>query len=146
MSRAILADISSRDRTRVHGAVWALVRLRDTAELDALAAALPEIERATAGLELGGIVYSNNATLEFALRRLRYHRDRAGCLCKLYPELVLYDPEVEAEAGHVRILETRYVDEWLDSHRCECVECGQAFHVKYGEGHAPWWEWTAVSG
>lgn len=147
MSSPILADLTSRDSQRVIGAMWAVVRLRDPEELDALAAAVPEIERETAGLELGGMFYSNDETLAFALRKLRYHRDRAGCLCRLYPEHLLYDPEKEAGAGNVRILETRYVDEkWLDSYRCECALCGEIFHVQYGEQHWSWWKWTPVGG
>jgi hypothetical protein len=139
VSGSILADITSRDTGRVYAAMWALVRLRDEAELDALAAALPEIEQATAGLDLGGMVYSNNDTLAFALRRLRYHRDRLGCLCALYPDLLLYDPEREAAAGNVRIIETG-PETW----RCECTHCGAAFAVQYGEAHASWWKWTPV--
>ena len=139
----MLADLTSREPDRVHSAMWAVIALRDEAQLDALAAALPEIEQATAGLELGGIVYSNNRTLAFALRKLRYHRDREGCLCALYPELILFDPEKEAEAGHVRILQTTYIDgKWLDAYRCECTACGALFRVKYGEAHASWWEWS----
>ena len=143
MSGQLLADLTSQETSRVYGAMWQLVKLRDKAELDALAAALPQIEQATAGLDLGGMIYSNNQTLEFALRRLRYYRDGEGCLCGLYPDLPLYDVEKEADAGNVRILATRYIDnKWLDSWDCECTECGQRFSVKYGEGHASWWEWT----
>jgi hypothetical protein len=139
MSGLLLADITSRETGRVYAAMWALVKLRDEAELDALAAALPEIERATANLDLRGIVYSNNATLAFALRRLRYHRDRAGCLCALYPDFLLYDPETEAEAGNVSIVETG-----RETWRCECTNCGAVFKVQYGEAHASWWDWTPV--
>lgn len=142
MTRAVLADITSRDPQRVIAAMWTIVASRDPAALDALAAALPEIERATKGLELGGIFYSNDETLAFALGKLRYHRDGAGCLCGLYPGHLLYDPEKEAAAGNVRILETRHVDEkWLDSYGCQCTACGALFEVKYGEQHASWWEW-----
>jgi hypothetical protein len=139
MSASILADLTSRDAARVYGATWALVRLRDEAELDALGAMLPEIVDATADLDLGGIFYSNNETLAFALRRLRYHRDRTGCLCALYPEFLLYDPEKEAEAGNVSAVETE-----LGTWRCECTECGALFTVQYGEAHASWWQWTPI--
>lgn len=139
MSGSILADITSRDIGRVYAAMWALVRLRDEAQLDALAAALPEIEQATASLDLGGMFHSNNDTLAFALRRLRYHRDRAGCLCALYPDLLLHDPEKEAEAGNVRIVETG-----RETWRCECTHCGAVFSVQYGEAHTSWWDWTPI--
>ncbi len=119
--------------------MWALIRLWDEAELDALATALPEIEQATAGLALGGMIYSNNDTLAFALRRLRYHRDRIGCLCALYPDLLLYDPEKEAAAGNVSVVETG-----RETWRCECTRCGAVFTVQYGEAHASWWKWTQV--
>ena len=135
----MLADLTSRDPARVHSAMWAVIKLRDPEQLDALAAALPEIERATAGLELGGIVYSNDRSLAFALRKLRYHRDREGCLCALYPELLQFDPEQEAEAGNVRIVETGR-ETWL----CECRVCAARFRVQYGEAHASWWEWTRL--
>lgn len=145
MSESIHADMTSRDPRRVHSAMWAIVRLRDVAELDALASALPEIERATAGLQLGGMFHSNDETLRFALRKLEHHRDGDGCLCRLYPELLSFDPEQEVEAGHVRIVERRYVDDkWLASYRCTCALCGAAFEVEYGEQHASWWRWTAV--
>ena len=129
----MLADLTSRDPARIHTAMWAVIALRDPVELDALAAALPEIEAATEGLDLGGIFYSNNATLKFALRKLRYHRDREGCLCALYPELLLFDPEREAAAGNVRPAG----DELWD-----CTACGRRFHVEWGEMHASWWKWT----
>jgi len=145
VSGSIFVDLTSRDPPRVIRGMWGLVMLRDAAVLDALAAALPVIERATQGLALGGIAYSNDETLAFALRKLAYHRDRAGCLCGLYPELLLYDPEREADAGNVRILETRYVDDkWLDSYRCECTLCGTRFHVQHGEAHASWWAWSPL--
>ena len=129
----ILADLTSGDTRRIHAATWAVIKLRDPVELDRLAAAVPEIERATANMDLGGIIYSNRRSLEFALRKLAYHRDRVGCLCRLYPEILGYDPEKEAEAGNVRI---------RDTGRCECVVCGTVFEVEYGEAHASWWEWS----
>ena len=142
----MLADLTSRDPSRIHSAMWAVIALRDPQQLDALAAALPEIEAATEGLELGGMFYSNNDTLAFALRKLRFHRDREGCLCALYPELLLFDPEKEAEAGNVRILETKLIEQkWIDTYRCVCCVCGAGFDVKYGEGHASWWEWRPVA-
>lgn len=140
----IFSDLYSRDADRVIDAMWAIFRLRDADALDTLAAALPGIERATAGLDLGGMVHSNDDTLAFALGKLRHHRDRAGCLCRLYPGHLLYDPEVEAEAGNVRILETRHVEKWLDSYSCECTQCGTLFAVEYGEQHVSWWKWVVA--
>jgi len=131
----VLADLTSRDPLRIHPAMWAVIASRDEGWLDELAAALPEIERATAGLSLGGMFYSNDATLAFALRKLRYHRDREGCLCALYPELLLFDPEKEAGAGHVR---PDGEDHWA------CTACGARFHVEYGEAHWSWWKWTPM--
>src|SRR5687767_634081 len=140
MSESILADITSRDQARIHASMWAIIKLRDGAQLDALAAALPEMEQATAGLELGGMFYSNNASLQFAFRKLRYHRDHAGCLCALYLAWDLYDPEPEAEAGNVR-LDVTGDETW----RAECTSCGALFHVQYGEMHASWWHWTTAA-
>jgi len=145
MTVSIFDDITSRDPMRIHAAVWAILRLRDAEVLDALAASLPEIEGATAGVELGGMIYPNRKTLEHALLKLEYHRGRKGCLCALYPELLLYDPEQEAQAGNIRILDTQYFDEkWLDSYRCECTACDTLFHVECGEAHSPWWKWKQV--
>lgn len=132
----MLADLTSRDPERVIRAMWAVIALRDAAQLDALAAALPEIEQATVGLALGGLFYSNDATLAFALRKLRHHRDREGCLCELYPEHLLFDPEKEAEAGNVR---PAGLDRW------ECTACGARYDVEYGEAHWSWWQWRPVT-
>lgn len=110
-----------------------MIKLRDHAELDDLVAAMPEIKAATEGVDLGGMIRDNNAYLAFALYKLAYHRDRDGCMCRLYPKLLYYDPELEAQAGNVHSL----------AHgRWACTVCGGAFDVKYGEDHASWWEWT----
>ena len=141
----ILEDLTSGDTHRVYTAAWAIIRLRDADELDALAAALPEIRRSTEGLELGGIVVSNNAMLAFALRKLEYHRDRAGCLCRLYTQFLYYDPEKEGEAENVRVIDVVLIeDKWVDHYVCECTQCGAGFHVKEGEQHTTWWEWHRV--
>ena len=87
------------------------------------------------------MLVSNRRTLEFALRRLRHHRDGEGCPCALYEEFLFYDPEREAAAGHVRAAETD-----LGRWRCECTLCGRAFAVEYGEMHSSWWQWTPLEG
>ena len=143
MPDPLLDDLVSGDAGRIHSAVWAIIRARDPVVLDPLASALAEIRSATADVDLGGIVFPNRASLAFALRKLEHHRDRAGCLCALYPGLLLIDPEREAEAGHVRILGvTKIQDRWIDSYSCECTACGARFEVKEGESHYTWWQWT----
>lgn len=122
--------------------MWDVIRLRDRDQLDALAASLAEVERATAEVDLGGALRPNRRSLEFALRKLRFHRDRKGCLCELYPDFLQYDPDVEAAAGNVVVVGTRHVDgRWVEAHRCRCTACGAVYDVRHGEAHTPWWEW-----
>jgi hypothetical protein len=142
MSGAILEDVLSRDPRRIYEAAWAIIRLRAPEALDALAAALPEIRRETDGVELGGMAFPNHASLAFALRKLEHHRDSVGCLCGLYPHFILLDPQVEADAGAVRILDITYIqDKWVDHYTCECTHCASRYEVKEGESHYTWWEW-----
>jgi uncharacterized membrane protein len=107
----LLEDITSGDATRVWSSSCGIIRLRDTAELDRLAANLPKVLRSTKDLELGGAFFPNAAHLEFALRKLEYYKSHAGCLCRLYPEYLMYNPQEEAKAGHVRVDGITYLDD-----------------------------------
>ena len=80
------------------------------------------------------------------LRKLKYHRDRVGCLCRLYPEYLMYDPQKEAAAGNVRIEDTIYQDgKWVDAYLCVCTACGTRYRVEEREYHYTWWGWKAVA-
>ena len=138
----LLEDLTSADPTRIWSASSAVVLLRDPQQLDELARNLVLIWCKTRGVPLGGMLYPNAERLRFALRKLKYHRDRAGCLCRLYPEYLMYDPQKEAAAGNVRIEDTTYVDaKWVDAYLCICTTCGTRYRVEEREYHYIWWGW-----
>ncbi|WP_426341452.1 hypothetical protein ACN9MZ_06770 [Pseudoduganella sp. S-14] len=135
-------DILSGDATRVWSSACAIIKLRDSAELDALASILDEITASTKKLSLGGVVFPNDKHLQFALRKLRFHRGREGCLCRLYPEYLMFDPNQEQAAGNVRIEGITYLEgNWVDFYQCSCATCGTAFKVEEREYHYTWWGW-----
>jgi uncharacterized membrane protein len=142
----LLEDITSGDSTRIWSSSCEIVRLRDTAELDRLAASLPEIVSKTGGISLGGAFYPNAKRLKFVFRKLEYHKSRDGCLCQLYSEHQLYDPRREAKAGHVSIDGITYIDDrWVDAYACTCTLCGTKFRVEEREYHYTWWAWSLVT-
>ncbi|MGO4611704.1 hypothetical protein AB4142_35745, partial [Variovorax sp. 2RAF20] len=79
----LLQDLLSRDASRIHAASSSLARLFSATTLDALAPQTERIEQACQGVQLGGALVSNDVHLQAALRRLRYWRERKGCLCAL---------------------------------------------------------------
>ncbi|MDQ1832984.1 hypothetical protein [Massilia scottii] len=142
---AILADILSRDPIRVWSASGAIIHLWDRAALDMFAAHLADIQRATSGLALGGAVFPNAEHLKFALRKLAYHRDTAQCLCALYPDYLMYNPQKEQKAGNVRIdAVTPAEGGWGEDIDCTCCRCGTRFKVEERESHYTWWGWKAL--
>ena len=142
----LLEDITSRDPARVWSSSCAIIKLRDAAELARLAAHLPEIERSTRDLALGGALFPNVEHLRFTLRKLAYHQQSMGCLCRLYPEYLLFNPRQEAEAGNVRIDDVTYVEgRWVDAYVCTCTACGARYRVEEREYHYTWWGWTALA-
>ncbi|HYJ80549.1 MAG TPA: hypothetical protein VEW03_13130 [Longimicrobiaceae bacterium] len=142
----LLEDITSRDRTRVWSSSCAIIKLRDAAQLDELAGKLSEIEEKSQDLSLGGMVFPNAEHLRFALRKLAYHRERTGCLCRLYPEYLFFNPEEEAAGGHIRIDDVTYTEnKWVEAYHCTCTACGARYRVEEGESHYTWWQWSAVS-
>lgn len=142
----LLDDITSGDKTRVWSSASAIIRLRDPDELAVLVENLPVIRHSTEKLALGGVVFPNDEHLKFALRKLDYVRDRQGCLCRLYPEYLMFSPEREAEAGNIRIEGVSYLDGgWIDAYRCVCNLCGSSFRVEEREYHYTWWSWQPVS-
>ena len=140
----LLEDITSGDAHRIWASACAIAKLRDTSELDLLSAHLAEIEAKTSGIPLGGALFSNSEYLKFALRKLRYHQAKAGCLCRLYPEMVMFNPAREEEAGNIRILDTIYSGQWISCYLCQCTLCATVFRVEEGDYHYMWWAWQIM--
>ena len=143
MSR-LLDKLTSGDPHQIWESACAIATLRDASELNILCAHLPDIERATRGIELGGMLYPNREHLSFALRKLPYYKAGAGCLCHLYPERLMFNPVAEEEAGNIRILETTRSSDYNAMYRCECALCGTQFLVEEGEYHYTWWQWSQM--
>ena len=138
----LLEDIMSGVPKRIWSGACALIKLRDTQALDRLAVRLAEIEGVTRDVALGGALFPNNEHLRFALRKLAYHRDRTGCLCRLYPEYLLYHPEQETAAGNARIDGVTYLGgNWVDAYTCTCLVCGARYRVEERESYYTWWRW-----
>ena len=142
----LLADLTSGDPHRIWSASCTVAKLRDVEELDRLAQHLPLIWCKTRGVKLGGLFVPNSEHLRFALRKLRYHRAGRGCLCRLYPERLFFNPEDEAAAGNVRIEDTTYVDgKWVDFYTSVCTLCGARYRVEERESHYLWWGWKPLA-
>jgi hypothetical protein len=140
----VVADLCSRERGRILGAVWAVVRTRDPAILGPVAAALPQIEAATADVDLGGALVSNDSHLARAVQRGRLFA-QGTCLCTAYPGHLMSDVPREVARGHVRVVGTvRNERQYDDDAICECTDCGRRYQVEHGESHHPWWQWTAL--
>ena len=142
-----LEKMTSGDGTEVYSGSWDIIRLRDTDELDGLAARVKEIREKTKDIDFGRTMFDNNEFVKFAIRKLQYHIDRAGCLCRLYTELDRYDPEKEEEAGYVRVESAASSnDGWSGAYVCGCVLCGSRYEVEYQGGyHYPWWRWRPLT-
>jgi hypothetical protein len=139
----LLGDLTSGDSFRVWRASWDVIRSRDTAELDTLRDALPQIRRATQGVDLGGMIRPNRDALEHALARVAEFRSWS-CWCDDYPRLLQYDPNKELEFGHVDIVD-RADAELPVTYEAVCSVCGRRFTVEEGEHHALWWRWRPLS-
>ena len=135
----LLADLLSRDPARVWASACAVIQSPDPAALSELAPHLPQIERRTVDLELGGAFFPNREHVQQAVRVLRAHRD-GRCHCSVYPAYLFYDPEKEAGAGRIRILSHTPPD-WNMTYRCRCAGCGNEYDVEQGESHYSWWQW-----
>ena len=138
----LLDDLTSRDPKRIWEAACAIRKLRDHGELTALAAALDQIKISTKGVDLGGMLRPNSSHLNFAIRKLEFVRDRSDCLCELYTQDDMYDPEHEAAEGNVVLTDSRVSDDgWVEYYACRCSLCGAKFRVEPREYHYTWWEW-----
>lgn len=141
---ALLQDFLSRDATRIWSASGAVAQGWDRAVLAELARHRDAIRQATEGVQLGGMLRPNALGLAFALRKLDFVAEEAGCLCTLYPLYDMFLPAREAAEGHVDILELRQDPAtWAEQSRCRCRVCGQVFAVREeAGGHYPWAVWT----
>lgn len=139
---ALLDDLFSHDAQRIWASACAVIKLNDPAALSGLVRHLPEIERSTTGLNLGGALFPNGEHLQQALRVLRAYRD-GSCPCTLYPGYLFYNPETEAQAGRVSILSHTPPD-WNMTYHCRCSACGANYEVEQGEYHYTWWQWKLV--
>jgi hypothetical protein len=140
----LVADLLSGDRERILTAVWTILRTRDPEVLTPLVKARPAIERATAGLDLGGAFIANASHLARALERVELVR-RGVCLCTAYPSSQVDDPEREEARGFVRVVETVPNErQWVPDRICVCTECGRRYQVEQGEYHYPWWRWSPL--
>jgi hypothetical protein len=137
-----LDDLLSADPHRIWQASWEVIRTRDTALLEELRTALVEIQRATADVELGGMIRPNRDALDHALGKVRDYRSWR-CWCDDYPRLLAFDPAREEERGHATVLR-RDLSGWPVTYECACAVCGKRFRVEEGEHHALWWRWTAL--
>ncbi len=142
----LVDEFVSGDPRRVIAALWEVMATRDPDVLTPLATALPELERATAGLDLGGALVSNEANLERAFARIALFAS-GTCLCTAYPSHLFFDPEKEAHREHVRIVGTVPNErQWEPDRICECIDCGRLYQVEQGESHYTWWQWTQLPG
>ena len=141
----LLDKLTSGDAHQIWESSCAVATLRDPLVLDHLCAHLQGIEKATRGIELGGMLFPNREHLNFALRKLRYYKANAGCLCHLYPERLMFSPAEEEDAGNIRILETVRSSDYNAAYRCQCVLCNAQFRVEEGEYHYTWWQWSLVN-
>ena len=141
----LFEDLTSGDTHQVWSASGGILQLWNLEELDSLAIKLPEIRSRVESLELGGALFPNQVHLQTALARIEYARDRKGCLCRLYPTYILYNPQREEKEGHIRIINTTYIeDKWVEHYNCECTTCGANFRVSEAEYHYTWWSWNCL--
>ncbi|KXU98245.1 hypothetical protein GPNADHDJ_00802 [Stenotrophomonas maltophilia] len=141
----LLQDLLSRDATRITDAARIVARLFSAPSLDALAAHVDLIERSCHSITLGGMLISNQAHLEAALKRLRHWQAHAGCLCALNPGYPFFDPRRLIEQGQMQLLALQEAEDgWGDCHNVACMHCGQHWQAIDREYHYPWWEWKAA--
>lgn len=140
-----LQALLSSDPSRIRAAARDIAHLRDATELDVLAAWIGRIDRAIAGIALGRTLLADDVHVTFAMRRLRYWQEHAGCTCGLYPHYLFFDPRREAQHGHVRIKALGEAEGgWGQMHTVICSECGSGWQASDREYHYPWWEWQRV--
>lgn len=138
----LLAELTSGEGSRVWSASGRIIQQASRETLLALAPHLPHIRRATAGLELGGMLLDNDLHLAQALRVIGAAGDRR-CSCEVYEGYLGYDPEQEQARGHTRTLRTTPPD-WNMTFWCRCLRCAREYEVEQGASHTTWWKWTRL--
>jgi hypothetical protein len=98
---SLLADLLSKDATRIWSSACAVNTCFDRGLLLALSDHMDKIRAATANIALGGALHPNSEHLRNAIARMAFVREEKGCLCALYG--IFDDPTREAEAGRVSI-------------------------------------------
>ena len=140
-----LAAFLSGDATRIWSACGAVRSSWDRAALRDLAASRARIEAATKGVALGGMFRPNALQLSLALRKLEMATGEA-CFCGLYAQDDMFDPQREAEAGHVTLSDQGVDPATQDvSWTCQCCACGARFRATEVLGyHYPWYRWVTL--
>ncbi len=142
---ALLQDLLSGDATRIHASASWVAVMFDRTVLDALAPHANRIERACAGVTLGGALLRNQVHLQAALQRLRYSQAQAGCLCALTPKYLFFNPRTLIAQGQMQLLSLQDAEDgWGECHHVACTQCGQRWKAIDREYHYPWWEWKAT--
>lgn len=151
-SCAVMDDFNSRDPRRIWSAAGDIVRHgQDPDWIRHFFYRMEDIERAARGVELGGGIAPNRRFVDYALETIRFHKEGRGCPCGLYPmtgDDCVFDPEKEAEAGWVRILDTVYErgSRFVDHYVIQCTRCGQIYRVAETVGHWTSWKWVKLGG
>jgi len=138
---SILNDLISGDSHRIWEGACAVRVLRDIDQLRELSRHIAEIDEKTRSVSLGGAFRPNSAHVKFALKKLQFVKESAGCLCRLYAHDEFYNPVQEANDGVVRILSKVEKDGYPDYYLCECCSCGRRYRVSEREYHYTWWQW-----
>lgn len=138
---SLLADLLSKDATRIWSSACAVNTCFDRGLLLALSDHMDKIRAATANIALGGALHPNSEHLRNAIARMAFVREKKGCLCALYG--IFDDPTREAEAGRVSISGTVLVDggPYVDYYSCACLACGANWKVNEAEYHYTTYSW-----
>lgn len=139
---SILDKFTSKNPQEIWSASCEVAKCNSLELLDSLAVDIKTIESSTKGIDLGGGLCPNSYHLEFALKKLRYVEQRAGCLCSLYPEYMFFNPIDEEKSCSIAITETVQIDgKWIDYYRCKCSKCHTSYKVEERDGHFTFWSW-----
>lgn len=150
-SCAVMGDITSKDPQRIWSGACDIVKHgQDPDWIRHFLFRVDAIEEATRGVALGGGIAPNRRFVDYALKTIRFHKEKKGCPCGLYPMTgsdCIFDPKKEAKTGYVQLVDTvheadgRFVDHYVT----RCTRCGQLFHVKEEVGHWVSWRWEKIT-
>jgi hypothetical protein len=145
-AKQIIEDITSRDTHKVWLSSCEIIKSgQNHSIITPLVEYLPEIKEKTKGLDMGGLVASNQRFVDFAIRTIEFHRDSKECPCILYKEHETFNPKEEAEKGNIKIIETIMIDEnYPDYYLAECLRCGRKIKISEREYHYTWWQWELL--